>query len=326
MPLPLSRGLQMTRAEEAFATSSAPADEQSIDLRDRIGDGLGHQLTQARQRCGMSLADVAGRLRLPLRLVERIEADDYAGISDGVFLRGYLASYARLVGVPVDFATRVADANAKVAPLVATGTISRTRYLFERYSVGATYLVLTAIIVVPAVWLATHGGLEQNFVRTAPLDPPARITATVSTPPDASSVAATEPAQTGAEASQMPAETSPVVASMTPFQVAQPPAEAPAAMVDVGSGRAIVLKLAEQSWVEIAAADGRRVEYGMLAAGSEHAYHADGPLSIRIGNAQGASLSIDGRTLDIAPYQRGNVAHFKLLADGTPGRADRVDQ
>src|SRR4029077_16302842 len=54
----------------------------------------------------------------------------------------------------------------------ATGKVSRSRYLFDRYSVSATYLILTALIVVPAVWLATHGGLEQNLAHTTPLDNP----------------------------------------------------------------------------------------------------------------------------------------------------------
>jgi len=301
------------------------SDGDPIDLRERFEDSLGFQLARAREHHGLTTADVAGRLKLPQRLVERLEADDYEGIGDGVFLRGYLASYARLVGVPVEFANRVASQHARVAPLVATGTISRTRYLFERYSVGATYLVLTAIIVVPAVWLATHGGLEQNFVRTTPLDPPARISTPVATPADTLARSDFDAVATPAGPAPGPVEPPPVVASMTPFPTAAAPQPAPAEPL-APAGRALVLRLAEQSWVEITGSDGRRIEYGMLAAGSEHRYRADGPVSVRIGNAQGASLSVDGRPLDVAPFQRGNVAHFRVLADGSAGRAERTEQ
>lgn len=330
MMLPLSRGQQMTRAEEAFPVKATSFEGHPIDLRERVEDDLGHQLAAARARAGLTRADVAARLKLPTRLVERLEAGDYAGVSDGVFLRGYLASYARLVGVPVDVATRVADANSRTAPLVATGTISRTRYLFERYSVGATYLVLTAIIVVPAVWLATHGGLEQNLVRTAPLDPPARVMAPVAVPAqEGSATAAAGAAGIAAASPAVPVEQGPVIASMTPFPAPAAPAahaeETPAAP-EPGAGRAIALKLAQQSWVEIIGADGRRIEYGMLSAGSEHEYRADGAVSVRIGNVQGATLAIDGKPLDVASFQRGNVAHFRVLADGSASRPERSDQ
>jgi cytoskeleton protein RodZ len=259
-------------------------------------------------------------------------------MSDGVFLRGYLASYARLVGLPVEQATRVAAANTRAAPLVATGTISRSRYLFERYSVSATYLALTAIIVVPAVWLATHGGLEQNLVRTTPLDPPAQSTSATTTSLPIALQGGTETAQDSAAtaantqvlepAAAASHEQTPVVASMTPFpapQAAKPEQAAP--LPAAGEGAHVVkLKLAQQSWVEITAADGRKVEYNMLAAGSEHSYRSDGPLSVRIGNVQGAEVSVDGSAIDLAPFQRGNVAHVKLLADGNNAHVGRIEQ
>ena len=217
-------------------------------------------------------------------------------------------------------------------PLVATGTISRTRYLFERYSVSATYLALTAIIVVPAVWLATHGGLEQNLVRTTPLDPPAHVasSATTNIAVPEQLVADNRPSDAAAAstlASGQP-EQAPVVASMAPFPAAHPPEPAPvAAAPSVADGEHLVkLKLAQQSWVEIVALDGRKLEYSMLAAGSEHSYRSDGPVTVRIGNVQGAEIDVDGNAFDLTPYQRGNVAHFRLLADGSAARPMRVEQ
>jgi cytoskeleton protein RodZ len=333
MALPLPRGIQTMRAEEASQLShpAMPVDgDGSMDLRERVDAALGQQLVAARELRGWTRSEVASRLRLPVKLVERLECDDYAGMSDGVFLRGYLASYARLVGVPVEQATRVAQTHARTVPLVATGTISRTRYLFERYSVSATYLALTAIIVVPAVWLATHGGLEQNLVRTTPLDPPAHV----ASPPTTTNIALPEQAMAAeshaaeAPVSPAPPGQTPVIASMTPFPAA--PASAPepvAAMAPAGDGEhQVKLKLAQQSWVEIVSADGRKLEYSTLAAGSERLYRSDSVVTVRIGNVQGAELAVDGVAFDLSPYQRGNVAHFKLLADGSIARPSRVEQ
>lgn len=334
MALPLPRGIRTMRAEEASQlnpTATTVDDGRSMDLRERVDSALGQQLVAAREQRGWTRSEVASRLRLPVKLVERLECDDYAGMSDGVFLRGYLASYARLVGVPVEQATRVAQTHARTVPLVATGTISRTRYLFERYSVSATYLALTAIIVVPAVWLATHGGLEQNLVRTTPLDPPAHVASS----PTTTSIAVPEQVTAESRAGDMssasaPPEQTPVIASMTPFPAGPagvPEPEAAAAAPSSGEGEhRVKLKLAQQSWVEIVAADGRKLEYSTLAAGSEHVYRSDSVVTVRIGNVQGAELAVDGVAFDLAPYQRGNVAHFKLLADGSIARASRVEQ
>ena len=334
MALPLPRGTRTMRAEEASQLiHPAPTVEEedgAMDLRERVEPALGQHLAAAREQRGWTRAEVASRLRLPVKLVESLECDDYAGMSDGVFLRGYLASYARLVGVPVEQATRVAQTHARTAPLVATGTISRTRYLFERYSVSATYLALTAIIVVPAVWLATHGGLEQNLVRTTPLDPPSHVASSPTTTNIAVPVQPEAEGRAGdVPAVSKPPEPTPVIASMAPFPSAPASVPEPAAPPSASEGEGehnVKLKLAQQSWVEIVAADGRKLEYSMLAAGSEHVYRSDSVVTVRIGNVQGAQLDVDGATFDLTPYQRGNVAHFKLLADGSITRPSRVEQ
>lgn len=324
----LASEIHALNAAQVVAANERTADQASICVAQQHGDAdvsLGQRLMRARVLQGWSQADVAARLRLPIKLIDRLEQDNYAGLTHGMFLRGYLGSYARLVGICAEQAEDVAVAHAETAPLVATGTIPRSRYLFERYSVSATYLVLTAIIVVPVVWLATHGGLGQNFAHTTPLDPPAAEMVTVQTIPasfapvrysadladTATDVSAVEPV----------VEQAPIVASMTPFSMAssQLPAHRSVAAT-VGSGaHTLELKLAQQSWVEITTADGRKLESGTLAAGSEHTYLSDGPLSVRIGNTQGAQVLVDGRIVDLTPFQHANVAHIKLFDEaGAP--------
>jgi len=343
--LPLSRGMRRMRAAQASEMNDdAPeaADDdiaEVLPLHESAGVPLGRRLMAARESRGLSIADVSGRLKLPVKLIERLEGDDYTGMTDGVFLRGYLGSYARLVGVPVEQATSVAAAHTQTVPLVATGTISRSRYLFDRYSVSATYLVLTAIIVVPAVWLATHGGLEQNLARTTPLDPPA-VTALApehDAPSSGHGATAAEdesptrlPVDSGPNQplQALPADPSPVIASMTPFSAAPAAVTLPVSAATesaVGGAHTLILKLSQQSWVEVTAADGRKLEYGMLAAGSEHTYRSDGQLSVRLGNVQGAQLHTDGTAVDLTPFQRGNVAHVRVFGEGG-SPVSRIDQ
>jgi len=341
--LPLSSGRATMRAEELEhdgrtppeAVQPQPAEEMNLAIPDPAGQpSFGQRLKAAREAKGLTHNDVAQRLRLPLRLIGRLERDDYTGMEEGVYLRGYLSSYARLVGVPTVAAETIASQHTHAAPLVATGKVSRSRYLFDRYSVSATYLILTALIVVPAVWLATHGGLEQNLARTTPLDSPAAIQIPVQTSID-SAAADTSTADTAANdavatppdttttsiaAIEPPKQEQPVVASMAPFgtqsaaPAAAPTPEAPAAHVGSGA-HSMSLKLREASWVEILAADGSKLEYGTLPAGVERSYSSDKPLSVRLGNAEGAEVTVDGKAIDLSPFRHANVARLRVFGE-----------
>jgi len=291
---------------------------------DLANQPVGARLRSERERRGWSREEVAARLKLQVSVVRRIEDDDFSGIAHAVYLRGYLTSYARLVGVPTILADKVVAMRGEQAPLVSTGTISRSRYLLDRYSVSATYLILTGLVVGPAVWLATHGGLQQNLARTEPLD-----TASESVPAQ-TLAAATDFALIDAgaitlEKPPLPAavtEPPPIVASMAPFSAIPQPAIAPAPALQPGT-HTLVLKLVQASWVEVTSSTGEKLEYGLLAAGTERSYSSTGVVSVRLGNAEGAQLVADGKPVDLAPYRRANVAHLRLFGAGA--LATRVD-
>jgi cytoskeleton protein RodZ len=70
----------------------------------------GALLREARERQGLSLADVARHLKLSLRQVDAIEKDNFAALPGPVFVRGFMRNYARLVAL--DAAVLVAAAEA----------------------------------------------------------------------------------------------------------------------------------------------------------------------------------------------------------------------
>src|SRR5690625_825238 len=82
-------------ADENAASTDAPASElESLPTR------LGHQLRAAREAQQRDIETCAHDLRLPARVLKKLEAGDYAGIDHGVYLRNYLTSYAACVGLP----------------------------------------------------------------------------------------------------------------------------------------------------------------------------------------------------------------------------------
>jgi len=63
------------------------------------GPGPGEQLHRERERQGLTLAQVATELRLTRPQIEALEAEDYDNLPPAPFVRGYLRSYARFIGL-----------------------------------------------------------------------------------------------------------------------------------------------------------------------------------------------------------------------------------
>jgi cytoskeleton protein RodZ len=95
-------------------------------------------------------------------------------------------------------------------------------------------------------------------------------------------------------------------------------ASIPSSPARAGAQR-VSLKLNQSSWVELVGAEGSRIEYAMLPAGTSREYQIAGKATLRIGNIRGATLAIDGRAVDLAPFTRSNVARVSL-GEGTAGQ------
>lgn len=303
--------------------------------------GFGARLRAAREARGYAIEACGQALRLPSRLLRQLEAGDYSGIDYQVYLAGYISKYGRHVGVDdAAIEAEVARLTPRQPELVVTGGVSHSRYLLERYVTAATYVVLTAVIVVPMVWLGVRGTLDRDMPRLAPLDatPVAQQDAPA---PSASSAAAgtslaASPAPRAAESHVD--DQQPVLASMAMFPpldhsatrtplataAAAPDAtvSAPPAASQGQGAHSLTLNLPSASWVEVTSPDGARLEYGLLPAGTQKSYRSDGPLEVRIGNAGGAQVSIDGQPVQLDSFRRANVARFHV--DVRDGKASPV--
>ena len=66
---------------------------------------VGEALAQARQRCAMSIEDVAAATRVPIRYLAAIEAERFDLIPALVYLKGFVKAFARAVGLCERWAT-----------------------------------------------------------------------------------------------------------------------------------------------------------------------------------------------------------------------------
>lgn len=299
---------------------------------------FGSRLKAAREARGLSIETCASSLRLPVRVLRELEQDMHEGIDSKIYLGSYITKYGQFLGIN-DASIQVELDRIKQVepPLVATGGISHSRFLLDRYATAATYVVLTAVIVVPMIWLGVRGTMDRSLTHLAPLD--AAPVAQQDAPATPTSTANAANTSTGSSAvAQIPTPPSsvvaaapqdqPLMASMAPFPSMdsgnlQPAKLAAPVAVDAGTGsHSLSVTVDAASWVEVIGKDGKRLEYGLLPAGSSKTYHSDQPLDVRIGNANGAQISIDGQPVGLDDFRHANVAHFRVqVQDGKASAA-----
>ena len=95
---------------------------------------VGQYLRELREQRKMSVEEVSRATRVPMASVERIETDRFDELPGEVFVRGFLKSYARAVGVPADDVLARYTASRRVAwvtplPIAAPSRPARGRRL-----------------------------------------------------------------------------------------------------------------------------------------------------------------------------------------------------
>jgi Uncharacterized protein conserved in bacteria len=317
---------------DVFGVNLPDLDAPSTDSR---ALSFGNRLHAAREARGLDLEACAHTLKLPARVLRQLERDQYDGIDSKVYLASYIGKYARHLGINEASVQVELDRIKQVEPaLVATGGISHSRFLLDRYATAATYVVLTAVIVVPMIWLGVRGTLDRDLSHLAPLDsaPVAQLDAPATTSTAAAGslasrvVPLSSPPVTQTQGQE---QQEPLMASMAPFPnldnsgvIPVKPTIMPAVAAGNNGGHSLSLSLSSASWVEVVDSNGTRLEYGLLPAGSNKTYHSDQPLDVRIGNASGAQISIDGQPVGLDDFRHANVARFRVqMQDGKASAA-----
>lgn len=304
--------------------------EEPSQLRLAVGmaeEEVGARLRQQRLKRKISVAEAALALKLSATTLEEIERGDL-GRHESLYRRGYVRNYARFLGLdpaPLLALLREGDLPAlrTVLPVQQRGRN------FERALKIATYTIVTTLIIPPIVLIYIQGGLDF-------LD---RDRSLGQTPEPALSSAQIEIPLIGPE---LPAEVArereaslmgPVTASALPLNyirqvrdpvaASQPEAQVaanPDAVEVIDPGSLLVIELRDDSWLEVYSADGRRLEFDLLRAGTERRFQAEGPFRILAGRGSAISLSLDGQPIEFEGQERADVVSLELSPEGVVRR------
>lgn len=301
------------QTQETTSTADTPVDTNSAP---------GERLRLAREQAGLSIADVASRLRLRSSVIEAMERDDLESLGAPVFARGYVDGYVRLLELPPELVEEFLPRDqimSAVPPLHSNNQASRNRQLMDRFARRLVYVALTASIVVPVVLLSTSDHLTAPAELLSPLQVP--------------SAAAPDSQNEGQPAVDLPNEEAgppapagqAVVASFTPFYSStRTPAPSTASVAEavpaVASG--LELEINGESWVEVIGKDGARLAHDLLRSGDQPVFDPHKVSHVLLGNAAAVTVRLNGEKLDTTPFRRANVARFAVSSDGLLSPSD----
>jgi cytoskeleton protein RodZ len=256
---------------------------------------VGQILRDAREARGITLDDVASRLRLMHRQIEAMETDDFESLGQPVFARGFVRNYARLLGLaPEALLARMEGAPVETTAVSQAEPPPQYSWLTSPWLILLLLGLLVMVGVPVALYMWLNSEVDEGPVAPAPA-------ATQSRP-----ASAVEPAPVAQPAVSSVVQRSPVAAPAT----AGAEADAPAAPATPGS--VLHFEFGEESWTEIRDVSGRMLLRQLNPAGSHVDVRGQPPFDLVVGNAAQARMTYNGRPIDLKPFTDLTVARFTL--------------
>lgn len=263
----------------------------------------GSRLARAREAQDMSVADVARALRLGIKQIEALEANDLEKLPGRTFVRGFVRNYARLVNLDPD------QLVAEYFPLQQETETKDIQAPSQRISFSehhrkpwlkwlATTFVLVALISWGVlVWLGPESAKPVEADKAAASTVPA-FSEGITDPADAVTP----------ERAALPEKT--VEPALPAAEKTVPPAS-PAPLSSVAQAR-VLFSFSGHSWVEVLDKNGKKIHSQNNPAGTQQTVEGEPPLSLVIGSAPNVKLTYKGQPVDLAAFTKAEVARLTL--------------
>lgn len=328
--------------------SSETAEPVDISVTESLSEIGGNQtpgelLKAAREKAGLSEAQVADRLKIPESYVTAIDRNEFDALPGLIFARGYIRAYARMVGLDGDDMIARVDRHtgddSSDTPSLTEGkpvTTSR-RPMSPLLAWGGT---LATVVVVGLVsyfgWnhdsrnaqepeqdvVEVHNQVENVLNPPVDIQPTQEAQSSEVQPAEVESVVeqAEEARPDGAlieesEAAVPEPEEQPVEQEAQLVGQSEPVVEESEVLADPADGNVrLLIRFDEDCWVQVKDMSGNSLYTDVQKAGSELDLEVPATVQVRFGNVQGVSdLNFDGRNVQVsAPTSGRKVASLVL--------------
>ncbi len=232
---------------------------------------LGSMITKARKDAGLSIDDLSAATNIRGTLLREMESNNFSQCGGETYARGHLRNIAIKLNVdPQDFLTAFEDEQMHVDRTMQDLLVENNIMREPKEARKVSWKVLVTISIA-SLFVA---GLAQIIVSSdSSPDIPVALeeTATPTESPEAT------PVPTATE-------------EVTPTEEAT---------VSTGQGVEVVINAVRaKSWLFVSDSSGRVLFSGQLAKGATKTFTTDAQLNLKIGNAGGVDLSVNGKKID----------------------------
>lgn len=291
---------------------------------------VGATLRAAREAQGLTVADVAERVKFSVRQVEALEADDMPHLPPGAFLRGFIRSYARVLHLDEAALLAVMPPKSEPRQDVAEAQAGGVAFpLFESARKKSIYLLVGALLIalLLAVFVWSDSGNpppantvveEVSLPEAAPASAPlAVLPPALSAVPAAAS--AVVPLAVSAPVPVAALPPAPKIVAVMPPKVVQPVAASsvagkPLVPLEELKKRPVHIVFLGTAWMEVTDKNGEVLLSLTGTAGSEKwvGGRQRAPYQVSVGKAAAVRIYYRGREVDLAQYKQDGPAKLVL--------------
>jgi cytoskeleton protein RodZ len=262
---------------------------------------LGDRFRSAREARGLSLSDVSEQIRIRSVYLAAIEEENWSAVGAPVYIRGFLRTYARFLGLDpegvvaafngeVPGAQTASQADNEPSRASDTARAARPSGPYLIWIAGIIAVLLVAFVVYNEVTM--HRSATVVIETAAPSATPselpsnapsagAALALSAGLPPPCPSPSAAPGVSPRASGAPRPTPSPCPSPSITPEQIA-------------GLGaQSMAIVLTAPSWLRVTV-DGSVSMEGTFPAGTSRAFHGKAAV-VRVGNAGGVAIYVDGK-------------------------------
>lgn len=296
-------------ADEGLSLSDAEATNSDVhDYHSQCGGALrAERIAQA-----LSTQAVAKQLRLSHAQIEALEKNDFSALPEPTIVKGFIRNYAKLLKISAESilaAYSVLMPKTEQYPFALSPGINMK--ITENGKSGSSrYLILTLLLLLGlGAWF-----FYQNYIQKPDaINPMPEVVemlpevALQMTIPEKTELPTVVPAVEEA------VDVEDTVSDATVAEEASNQLEEePAPTTTVAGKTRLEFNATQETWLSVVNTSGKEVYNKILYAGNRDVVDVLQPAEIVVGNAHGATLAVDGKPINLAPYTRVNVARVQL--------------
>ena len=302
----------------------------------------GTLLKNKRESLGVTQKRVADRLRLRVSVIEDIENNRFEEQQVTTFTRGYLRSYAKLVGLDekIVLAALEQTSEVHVKPQETEMQSFSRKTKHEKHNSRIMLLTWAIAIVITGIsgawwWqnqqenslaqLSAETAETEQVADDADIDQMSADELIASTPAEIAPVSAAPAVVSQADTAMSAAGdvTEPVAAATDEVteEAAQEPVaviedaqetEEPAAPVVPEGMTLLTMKFKADCWIQVKDANGKTLVSGTRKPGQDVELAGKAPFKVILGAPEGVTMTFASEPVDLSGYTSGKVARFTL--------------